>query len=561
MYRNRSRSKKNEDDGVKGPSSALTQFLRDQGISAQAIKDRWKQQQKGEEEEQQKESEPNAAQDEATIQSLKSETDDTEQTALLGDSDSNTETDDDLPFDRRIKVDQDSDEEEYGSDETSVKKRASIKTTLADKKRQSQVLQNRRKKRKRAADLLDRKLDRIPTLQDLCIKRISGNIYDLQKGNEKNEDTFFSQIRDVLGGISTDNLNNLGKALSKNRALNDSTLQLFLKTDLNDLTFYDCSKLSFEGYKSLAIFCPHLTKVSLQMCGQLNNEALLYMSEKLTNLSAVHLDGPFLINSDTWDKFFRNMKGRLTEFHISNTHRFTDRSLSSLLINCGSDLLSLKFSRLDSVFNYALLPQYINNDQLHTLAIEYPFNEGDVTDEVIINILGQIGSNIKALILNGCSDLTDSMVINGMTSFLADNRSLTVLELEELNSISTDSLMYFFNAVPLPNLKHCSLKRCSQIGDMAVIELLLNDAKESLEYLNLNSIKALTKESILMMSCPKLTHLDVSFVRCVDDGVVEKVGSQNPSLKLMEVFGDNLITRKAKLSLGLTLTGRESDTI
>lgn len=145
------------------------------------------------------------------------------------------------------------------------------------------------------------------------------------------------------------------------------------------------------------------------MCGQLNHESLLYIAEKLPNLKSLNLDGPFLINEDTWEKFFVIMKGRLEEFHISNTHRFTDKSLSNLLINCGSTLVSLGLSRLDSISNYALLPQYLVNDEFHSLCIEYPFNEEDVNDEIIINLLGQIGRTLRKLVLNGCIDLTDSM--------------------------------------------------------------------------------------------------------------------------------------------------------
>lgn len=553
MYRSRNRPSRAGQDGVKGPSSALTQFLRDQGISAQAIKERWEQQQE-------------KSESDLIEEQVKAEPDQNDDNKLLsGNDSSSTETDDEItatPFDRRMKaLANDSDEEEYESSDIPVTRKGQPKDRSTDEKRKKQVLQSRRKKRKRAADLLDRRFDRITSLQDLCISKISENISKLQKNRDEQGDTVFVHIRKVLGGISTDNLKNLAKTLSKNRALNDHTLQLFLKTDLKSLTFHDCSKLSFEGYKALAIFSPHLTELSLQMCGQLNNESLLYISEKLTNLTSIHLDGPFLINESTWDTFFCNMKGRLRGFHVSNTHRFTDNSLGSLLRNCGQGLLSLGLARLDSVSNYSLLPQYINNNEFHTLAIEYPFNEEDVNDEVVINILGQIGQSLRSLVLNGCLELTDSMVINGLTAFLGGNNALETLELEGLTSLTTDSLVYFFSGVSLPCLKRCSLKRCHQIGDMATIELLLNSAKDSLQFLGLNSLNQLTKETFSIMSCPNLSHLDVSFVRCVDDFLVEKIGKQNPKLQLMEVFGDNLITSNAKISRGLTITGRESDTI
>lgn len=554
MYRSRSKNKKTgEDGGVKGPSSALTQFLKDQGISAQAIKSRWERRQKEAESETPEELETPA---------LKAEED--EAINIAEDSES-TETDQELgstPFDKRMRsVGEDSDEEEYGATDLPVRKRRTPRKAVSDETRKTKILQNRRKKRKKAANILDRRTEKVPTLQDLCISRISENIYKLQKDSVEEKAISFVHIRDVLGGISTDNLKNLAKALSKNRALNDHTLELFLKTDLKELTFHDCSKLSSEGYRYLAIFSPHLSKLSLQMCGQLNNEALLYIAEKLSNLTSISLDGPFLINEDTWDLFFQRMKGRLKEFHISNTHRFTNNSLASLLTNCGPDLISLGLARLDSISQYQLLPQFLSNNQFHTLVIQNPLNEEDVKDKTIIKILAQIGSSLRKLVLAGCTELTDSMMVDGMGTYLEGNSVLEIMELEDLPLITTDGLVYVFSKVTMPNLKHCTLRRCPQIEDNAIIELFSSPAKESLEYVNLNSLAKLTREAFEALSCPLLRHLDVSFVRAVDDELVELIAKSNPSLKLMEVFGDNLVTGEAKIPHTLTLTGRESDTL
>lgn len=560
MYRSRGRAKKTgEDGGVKGPSSALTQFLKDQGISAQAIKSRWERRQK-------QEAENESVTPEKTPDDFKVKSEDVEEQVLDQVSSESTETDEELastPFDKRMRsVGGDSDEEEYDDDDSSIKRpRVAARKTAKDDKKKAQILQSRRKKRKRAANILDRRTEKVRTLQDMCIMKISENIYKVQKNTDHDKPMNFDHIREILGGISTENLKNLAKALSKNRALNDHTLQLFLKTDLNELVFHDCSKLSSEGYRFLAIYSPHLTKVSLQMCGQLNNESLLYLAEKLTNLTSVDLDGPFLINEETWDLFFQKMKGRLKEFHISNTHRFTNNSLESLLTNCGADLASLGLSRLDSVSQYSLLPQHLKNDEFHTLSIMNPFNEDDVTDEIIVNTLERIGLNLQHLCLGGCTELTDSFLTDGLANFLGAVSRLETLKLEELTSITTDGFIYFCSKVSMPHLKYCSLRRCIQLEDAAAIELLMNSAKDSLEYINLNSLNNLTGETFAIMSCPNLTHLDLSFVRATNDSTIENVSSQNPNLKLLEVFGDNLITSNAKVSSTITLTGRESDTL
>lgn len=549
MYRSRNRGRNGPND-VKGPSSALTQFLRDEGISAQVIKEKWEKQQA----ERQQLEETNSVE-----QSL--EPSPQIETKPLSDDES-TDTDTDVGKLKKLgSFDADSDEEEYDENTQSPTPIKRIPRTRSnDDGKTKRVLETRRKRRKKAAELLDRRLE-FPSLQELCIEKIGTNISKWNSEADDQNTQMYANIRKVLGGISTSNLNTLGKALSKNRALNDQTLQLFLKTDLSTLVFHDCSKVSYEGYKALAIFCPHLTTLSLQMCGQLNNEALLYLAEKLPNLASIKLDGPFLINEATWEQFFESMSGRLKELHISNTHRFTDNSLSSLLRHCGSQLESLHLSRLDSVSNYALLPQYLQNPQFHTLSINHPFNEEDVNDQVVMNIVAQVGANLRHLSLSGCSELTDNSIVNGLAVFLQGNEQLEVLELEELVNITSDSLVHFFKSTPLPRLRRCSLKRCTQLTDEGPVELLLNDAKNSLEELNFNSLIHLTQETFQLMHCPRLWHLDASFVRCVDDEVISTLGTQNAKLQLMEVFGDNLVSSHAVIRDGLTVVGRQSDSI
>lgn len=570
MYRGRRRNR--ETSGIQGPNSALTQFLREEGISAENIKQNWlKSQFEGK-----KESENDAESSNTDIPNSLDTNDNIDNVISLKEEEVydlkdeiNTEPTK-LYVDRVKDIGDDSDEEEYDENVVSSSARRvavqNIKATPIKRKDTAQILKNRRKRRKKAESLLDQDGgNNMPTLQNICLDKISENISSWQKESNNDEKTLFSQLRDKLGGISDQNLNRLSQALSKNRALNDSTLQLFLKTNLEEITFHDCSRISFDGYKTLAIFSPNLRKLSLQMCGQLNNESLLYIAEKLPRLDSLYLDGPFLINEDTWNKFFISMKGRLKQFHVSNTHRFTDNSLLSLLTNCQEVLESLDFARLDSVTNYALLPQYLTNERFHTLGIQYPANEEDVTDEVVINILGQVGSSLRSLTLNGCLELTDSFVINGMAAFLSgknnSNALLETLNLEGLEDLTTDSLVYYFSQVSLPNLKHCSLKGCIQVGDMAIVELLLNQASQSLTTLNFNSMKSLTKEAFIMITCPNLETIDVGFVRCINDEIVESIGNQNPRLRIMEVFGDNLISDKTSIRQGLTLVGRQSDSI
>lgn len=578
MYRSRRR---NRTSGIKGPNSALTQFLQEEGISAEAIKQRWKD--RFHSRESQEPQSENSVDHETLLERTRSENDDAEiedssdSDSSSGSSNSGSSDDEETETDnelvnrtKRSRFNEDSDEEEYDEESPKIQVLSKSPDSLQDgdlkKIKNKKILENRRKRKKRAEILLDRRAETLLSLQELCVNRITENIVAWEKNSaETHNNPLFTQLRENLGGISNENLDSLAKALSKNRALDDTTLQLFLKTDLKSLTFHDCSKISYEGYKILAIFSPYLECLTLNMCGQLNNEALIYLAEKLTKLKSLKLDGPFLINEKTWDRLFEIMGGRLKEFHVSNTHRITDKNLTTLLTTSQTVLESLGLSRLDSISNYAIIPQYLQCPSFHTLKIQYPYNEEDVNDEVIINILGQVGSTLKNLSLDGCLELTDSFVINGMGAFLSGtnnvNTLLETLSLAELDQLSTDSLVYFLSQISLPSLQSFSIKRCIQLQDPVIQELLLNSAKNSLITLDLNSVKLLTDQAFTLMECPKLQYIDLGFVRCVSDQVVELLGRQNPQLKLLEVFGNNKITHRVKVRQGLTVIGLQSDVI
>lgn len=65
----------------------------------------------------------------------------------------------------------------------------------------------------------------------------------------------------------------------------------------------------------------------------------------------------------------------------------------------------------------------------------------------------------------------------------------------------------------------------------------------------------------MALACPNLTYIDLGFVRCVNDSIIQMLGEQNPKLTVIDVFGDNLVTENAKTRPGLTLIGRQSDSI
>lgn len=444
---------------------------------------------------------------------------------------------------------------------------------------------NARKKRKKLAQaLLDKKTVSLPSLQDVCIKTITQNIGDVE----------------ALGEIGQTNINKILRILSKNRSLNDSTVSLFLNPDVRALEFWDCSKVSSDSFNQIAAYCSNLESLTIFMCGQFHNDNLVYYKDKLPRLTKLSLNGPFLISNQLWQDFFEQAQCDLQEFEVRNTHRFGNQALISLLESKGAGLTSLKLSRLDGLDSasvYELIPQYISPSRLTALEISYPFKEDLVTDDLMIHILAMTGETLQYLNVDGCTTLTDAFLTDGVAQFCP---RLEVLSMRNLDLITDDGFATAFNDFSVINtggLVTVDLTKCIGLGDKAMYALLKHSG-ETLVEASVNSLDKLSKSFLMQVltedtakwkkdlrqsiedgindsaeseadkqhfyskvSLPLLTKLDIGFVRSFDDEVTEIFSEKCSKLAYLEVYGDNRCTSKAKVRSDLLVIGRQGDAI
>lgn len=369
---------------------------------------------------------------------------------------------------------------------------------------------------------------------------------------------------ELLGEIGTHNKNKICRILAKNRSLNDKTINLFFDNKTTCLEFWDCSKIDKNSIDKIAAYCPNLESLTMNMCGQLHNDNLKYFGLKLFNLKSLSLNGPFLVNDDTWQSFFESNVGKnLKHFHLKNTHRFSNDSLVSLLENCGNNLESLTLSRLDGLNSkpvYDLLPHFLSH--LKHLEISSPHNENLIDDDLIINLLAINCDTLESLNLDKCSGLTNKFLVEGVKLF---GSNLTKLSLQELDQIDDDGLTQLFTDWNINGgLTDISLERCISLGDKSIFAML-SHSNQTLVQLNLNSVKNISKLLFSKLSrsltFPLLASLDIGFVRSVDDSVLAILSRICPNLEILEVYGNNRCTDKALVRDDLTVLGRQTDSI
>lgn len=464
------------------------------------------------------------------------------------------------------------------------------------KKRERNARKNqlnaRRKRKKMALALLDKAEVKVPSLQDVCIKKITQNIDDV----------------DVLGDIGQANMNKISRILSRNRSMNSTTATLFLHPDLKTLELWDCSNVDSDALNKIALFCPQLESLTLFMCGHLHNDNLKYYNAKLPHLKSLSLNGPFLISDIMWQEFFEG-DIRLSQFEVRNTHRFGNDSLISLLETTGSNLTLLKLSRLDGLNSaaiYELIPHYIQPNMLKHLEISYPTDEDLITDELMINILSISGESLTHLNVDGCTSLTDRFLEEGVSKFCPALTSLSMKLLDQVTDAGFSRAFDGYSFVNSGGLIDVNLTKCTGLEDGAIYSLFRHSGPTLVE-LNLNSIYKLTKDFFIQIftddlnpkkkalkeaveaaketereaeplgtededeiqespqkyfleiKLPLLTTLDVGFVRAVDNEVLNLVSEKCTKLKILEVHGNNRCTSRATVREGLLIIGRQSD--
>lgn len=416
-------------------------------------------------------------------------------------------------------------------------------------------------RRKVAAAILDRQdYKNVPTLRSICINVIQDNIQDVE----------------ALGGIGDDNRDRIARILARNRKLDSESVKIFLEPTVRKLELWDCSQINSTSLNLIPQYCPHLESLTLSMCGQLDSSFLTRCSS-MSNLTSISLDGAFLVSSDSWAKFFEQIGNKLTRLDIRNTHRFDAKALQALVDNCAQGLTHLTLNRMSGLDDPAAFFALSKLTNLVHLEYSHPPQELVLakdrtlfTDEIIIEILNSVGSQLHTLILDGCAELTDKFIINGVKPCCSPlrMRKLSLGQLDLLTDEVVADLFHSWNDLlvstkTVPILTDVSLERCIGLGDDTV-DALFELARPSLVSLNLSALPDLGEDPFIrafvgedVAKFKSLENLNLSFVRSVTNSTITAIAENSPWLEFIEVFGNPKINKNCVVRKGVKLIGRQ----
>ncbi|KAH8830465.1 hypothetical protein DL96DRAFT_944407 [Flagelloscypha sp. PMI_526] len=416
---------------------------------------------------------------------------------------------------------------------------------------------------------------RFPSLISLCVQVVSKHIDEVE----------------ALGDLGTLNLQEIAKAIAKNRSLTSENVQLFYNASQVSLTLFDATNLLPAAYDTLALLNPCLTSLRLDYCGQINSSSLDSLANNLPNLREIELLGPFLVRTDAWQHFLHSKK--LTSFKITQSPRFDLACLDSLLCTSGDTLQELRLcevGQLDDTFIRALIGSDPESEEtkgkkkrgrgrpsavgacepstspflpcLRYLDLSHPSEA--CSQDALLELIYNLGVNLEHLDLRGHDTIMDEFFTRGILSCCSHLRTLIMASVSE--ELTDAGIAAFFSSWQNPPLTHIDLSRNPSLASSA-LTALLDHSGATLEYLNINGWKNVSHDTAtsVAVKARELRRLDMGWCREVDDFVLKALimGNEDehrsglPFLKEIWVWGCGRVNGMFPRKKGVLVHGLE----
>ncbi|KAJ3977332.1 RNI-like protein [Lentinula raphanica] len=365
---------------------------------------------------------------------------------------------------------------------------------------------------------------RFPTLVSLCINIVSTHIDDIE----------------AFGDIGALNMEAISKAMSKKRSLNSENVNLFYGAGNTSLTLYDVTKLSPAALITLGHLNPNLTSLRLDFCGLISDEVINSWCTSLPNLVQLELLGPFLVRAPAWVAFFRSHP-QLNTFLITQSPRFNLECLDALIDSSSKTLTRLGLREVGLLSDDFLEPIGLLSGHLTYLDISEP--SISCSNTAVIKLLKKAGFTLMHLNLSGHIGLTDEVLQCGL---LPHVNTLDHLMLSNLPLLTDEGVARFFSQWSNPPLTSVESSRNPALSSKSLTELL-NHSGEGLQYLNINGWKDVGATALgnIATQARNLRSIDLGWCRQVDDFIMKSILDNCKSwLAEVKVWGCNKVEGK-----------------
>ncbi|EJF57989.1 RNI-like protein [Dichomitus squalens LYAD-421 SS1] len=396
------------------------------------------------------------------------------------------------------------------------------------------------RKRKPAADkrnVVSYEERRFPSLASVCIDVISKHIDDVE----------------ALGDIGTMNVEEIARALAKNRRLTPENVMLFYDIENVRLTLYDATNLKSPALCALASLNPNLTHLRIEFCGHMDDAVINTWATSMPHLKRLELLGPFLVRPPAWQAFLEAHPG-LEGFLIIQSPRFDIECVRVLVESCRNlkELRLQEIGQMSDAFLECIKPL---GGQLIYLDLSKPGIGDAVSEKALISMLEAVGDALEYLDLSGHLNITDALLFRGLKPHVPNLSSLVLNNTPDLTDAGVAEFFDNWNAA---RLSRFSMRGNHGLAD-AAIGALLNHSGSELTHLDINGWKDLTEDGLkgIPAIATNLKRLDVGFCRAVDDFFVKSVLERCVDIEEIMVWACQRLTEHCPRKRNVKIEGLE----
>ncbi|KAL8658472.1 MAG: hypothetical protein Q9226_000966 [Calogaya cf. arnoldii] len=374
-------------------------------------------------------------------------------------------------------------------------------------------------------------LDGAVSLQDLCIRTIANNIHDVEE----------------FGDLPQKSIKALGHILSRKRVITSRTLPLFLRPDSETLEITDCGGLEVEDYIKIFSFSPRIHSLTLRNAGQFKDEVLDYIIERDIPIVHLKLYAANLVSDDKWIEFFNKCGHRLESLQLRELdYSMDDDTFMHLVRNC-PNLKRLKMKKCWRLSDPALGAIQELRDLEHlSLQLKLP-----TSAQSLVDMVTAIGSNLRTLSLEDFHDADNSVLkaVNTCCSRLqklrfTDNDLCTDTGFTELFTDWSNPPLAFVDFTSSRSIDYNNpdgTEEAVGLGN-AGFEALMAHSGSQLETLMIPSCRHIEREGLENVfdgkkEYPLLKTADISFVKRTDTPIIAGIFKSCPQITKLTAFG------------------------
>ncbi|KAJ4580299.1 UV-damaged DNA-binding protein rad7 [Exophiala dermatitidis] len=389
------------------------------------------------------------------------------------------------------------------------------------------------------------------TLVDMCVRRVANVVHDIEE----------------FGDMPQNLLDRLSQILSKQRVMTPRVLELFLRPDIDRIDIYDCGKLEEEDFQKIFAYMPNVEFVNLRFAGQMKDPPLLYMADKCKKIRHLQLGATNLVSDAAWLTMFRELGPQLESLKLSELNDALGDDIVKEAVKHCSGLKRLKLrscSHMGEASIEALCS--LHNLQHLTLAIA----QQETSAATLVKLVESLGPNLRTLCLEDYAELDDTV----LEAIKTHCNKLTKLRIRG-SSLCTDAAFasLFDNKSPFPSLVYADLSDNRDMDNMnpegpqdnpvgfgsAALISLMHHSGPRLERLNLKACRHISHSALMdvfdgVKQYPALKDVDLSFVTQVDDVVMNGIFKSCPALAKLAVFAC-FNARQARIPAGIAVVG------